>query len=77
MSITKNLIIGISDIYNEPDAIIIRSTENKDDVNIQVASSKMGVKREDLILALTEIKNFVDKREPISINQDIIVHSDI
>ncbi len=77
MSITKNLIIGISDIYNEPDAIIIRSTENKDDVNIQVASSKMGVKREDLIFALTEIKNFVDKREPISIEQDMIVHPNI
>jgi len=77
MSFTKNLIIGISDIYGEPDAIIIRSTENKDDVNIQVATSKMGVKREELMIALAEIKNFVDKREPISINQDMIVHSDI
>ena len=72
MAITKNLIIGISDIYNEPDAILIRSTENTDDVNIQVVTSKFAVKREDLMQALFEVKNFVEKRQPVETTHEVV-----
>jgi hypothetical protein len=77
MAISKNIVIGISDLYGDPDTIIIRSTENKDNVNIISSSNQMGVKREDLVLALTEIKIFVDKRDPISVDNDLMIHSDI
>lgn len=72
MAITKNIIIGISDIYNEPDAILIRSTENPTDVNIQVVTSKFAVRREDLMQALAEVKSFVDKREPVEIVEEFL-----
>lgn len=71
MAITKNIIVGISDIHNEPDAILLRSTENKDDVNIQVVTAKFSVKHEDILEAVKVIKEFVDKREPIEITREI------
>lgn len=67
MAITKNIIVGISDIHNEPDAILLRSTENADDVNIQVLTSKFSVKQQDIIQAITVIRDFVEKRKPIDI----------
>lgn len=71
MAITKNIIVGVSDIHNEPDAILLRSTENKDDVNIQVVTAKFSVKHDDLLEAIRVIKEFVNKREPIEINKEI------
>ena len=67
MAITKNIIVGITDIHNEPDAILVRSTENGEDVNIQVVTSKFSVKRKDLMEAMKVVQEFVEKREPIEI----------
>lgn len=67
MAITKNIIVGITDIHNEPDAILVRSTENGEDINIQVVTSKFSVKRKDLMEAIKVVQEFVEKREPIEI----------
>ena len=72
MAITKNIIIGIPDVYNEPDAILIRSTENQEDINIQVVTSKFAVKREDLLQALKEVEMFVNKRQPLEIIPEFV-----
>jgi hypothetical protein len=72
MAITKNIVVGISDIHNEPDAILFRSTENSEDVNIQVVTSKFAVKCEDVMRAIGIVKDFVEKREPIEISKEIV-----
>lgn len=72
MAITKNIVVGISDIHNEPDAILFRSTENNEDVNIQVVTAKFAVKCEDVIRAIGIVKDFVEKREPIEISKEIV-----
>lgn len=72
MAITKNIVVGISDIHNEPDAILFRSTENNEDVNIQVVTAKFAVKCEDVIQAIKIVKDFVEKREPIEISKEIV-----
>lgn len=70
MSITKNIVIGVSDISNEPDAIVLRSTETADHVNIQVISSKFAVNSDELIMAVKMVKDFVNKREPIEVTKN-------
>lgn len=72
MAITKNIVVGISDIHNEPDAILFRSTQNSEDVNIQVVTSKFAVKCEDVMRAIEIVKDFVEKREPIEIVKEIL-----
>jgi hypothetical protein len=71
MAITRNIVVGISDIHNEPDAILFRSTENNEDINIQVVTAKFAVKYEDVIRAVQIVKEFVDKREPIEMTKQI------
>lgn len=70
MAITKNIVIGISDIHNEPDAILFKSTSKNDDVNIEVVAQKFAVKQSDVLEAIKTIKEFIQKREPIVINKD-------
>lgn len=70
MAITKNIVVGISDINNEPDAILLRSTELPENINIQVVSSKFAVNSDELIAAIKTVKDFVNKREPISITKN-------
>lgn len=66
MAITRNIVVGISDIHNEPDAILLKSTENCDDINIQVSVSKVAIKYKDLESAINIVKSFIQKRDPIA-----------
>lgn len=66
MSVTRNIVVGVSDIHNEPDVVLLKSTENSDDINIQVTTSKLAIKASDLEYAINLVKDFVQKRNPIS-----------
>lgn len=70
MAITRNIVVGISDVHNEPDAILFRSTENGEDINIQVVAAKFAVKIDDVNKAIEIVKDFVGKREPIEITKE-------
>jgi hypothetical protein len=72
MAITTNIIVGVSDIHNEPDAILFRSSGNPDHINVQVVSSKFAVNHEDILNAITIVKDFVQNRQPIDITKETL-----
>lgn len=73
MAVTRNIVVGISDINNEPDVILFRSTENNEDILIQVVTPKVSVKYQDIVRATTTVKDFIDKREPIEIDSPTVM----
>ena len=77
MAITTNIVVGISDVNNEPDAILLRSVENSDDINIQVTTAKFSVKHLELSQAICIVQDFIKNREPIETRSNVAVISEI
>lgn len=75
MSITKNLVIGVSEdtIGGDIDALLLKTTKNGS-ILIEVAVPKLGVKLDDLFEAIDELNAFIIKRDEL-IKLDVVDQS--
>jgi hypothetical protein len=75
MSITKNLVVGVSEdtIGGDIDALLLKTTKNGS-ILIEVAVPKLGVKLDDLFEAIDELNAFIIKRDEL-IKLDVVDQS--